>query len=340
MHEAVGVLLDGEATDALAARFLTALREKGETADELEGTVRAVRDRMTPWESGFAPRLHCSTPAEPAATAPARSTSRRPRPSWPRLATFRSSSTATGQPPAALAARTCWPPWAWRMTPSPRSRGKCLAEVSLAFLFAPRYHPGLARLAPVRRSLPFRTVFNLIGPLCNPASPAHQLIGVPDDTHAGLLAEVLVTPVPYPAGRRRHRRRRARRDHARRTDDRPAGRAGPSGADPLGPEDFGLAHQHAGSLVVRDARESAERLIRLFEGERGPARDYVIANTAAALHVATGCTLLEGAARAGEAIDSGGCCPGAGAIAGTCAGARYARALVGSPRTFSTHLGA
>src|SRR5271165_5875675 len=96
----------------------------------------------------------------------------------------------TARQPAAPAARTSWRRWVSRLTRSLVSR-RCLSEASLAFLFAPRYHPGLARLAPVRRSLPFRTVFNLIGPLCNPASPGHQLVGVPDDNQAGLLAEVL-----------------------------------------------------------------------------------------------------------------------------------------------------
>jgi anthranilate phosphoribosyltransferase len=304
MHQAVGALLDGEGTETLAARFLTALRAKGETADELEGAVQAVRDRMTPWESGLARESlldTCGTGGDGAGTL--------------------NISTA-----AAIVAAACQVPvvkhgnravtsragssdvlaaLGLAHDPEPEVSRKCLAEVSLAFLFAPRYHPGLARLAPVRRSLPFRTIFNLIGPLCNPASPAHQLIGVPDDIHAGLLAEAL-----------------ARQAHILRA----VVVTGGDGLDEItldgqttvrlveagrvehtrwGPEDFGLARQHSGSLVVRDAVESAQRLIQIFEGERGPARDYVIANTASALRVGTRCTLLEGSARAGEAIDSG-----------------------------------
>jgi anthranilate phosphoribosyltransferase len=163
----------------------------------------------------------------------------------------------------------------------------------------------MLRLAPVRRSLPFRTVFNLIGPLCNPASPGHQIIGVPDDAHAGLLAQVL-----------------SRQPHIVRA----VVVSGSDGLDEITlsgstsvwlvepgqieearwqPEDFGLIRQGTDSLVVRDAAESAHRLIRVLEGELGPARDYVIANTAAALFTATRCTLLEGAARAAGAIDSG-----------------------------------
>ena len=62
---------------------------------------------------------------------------------------------------------------------------RCLDELGIAFLFAPRFHPGLRGVAAVRRQLPFRTIFNLVGPLCNPASPTHQLVGVPGATRPG-----------------------------------------------------------------------------------------------------------------------------------------------------------
>jgi anthranilate phosphoribosyltransferase len=304
MHQAIGGLLDGGATESVAARFLTALREKGETADEVEGAVRAVRDRMTPWESVFARASlldTCGTGGDGAgtlniSTAVAIVAAACHVPvvkHGNRAATSRSGSSDVL---AALGVAH---------DPDPELSRKCLAEISLAFLFAPRYHPGLIRLAPVRRSLPFRTVFNLIGPLCNPASPPYQLLGVPDDRQADLLAKVL-----------------ARQAHIRRAVVVNGG----DGLDEItlqgptivrvvessrveqtrwGPEDFGLSRQDAGSIVVRDALDSAQQLIRIFDGERGAARDYVIANTAAALRVAIGCTLHEGAARAGEAIDSG-----------------------------------
>ena len=73
-----------------------------------------------------------------------------------------------------------------------------------------------------------------------------------------------------------------------------------------GPEDFGLSPQETSSLVVRDAADSALKLARTLEGEKGAVRDYVIANTAAALTAALGCTLREAAALAAAAIDSGG----------------------------------
>jgi anthranilate phosphoribosyltransferase len=304
MHEAVGVLLEGGATDDLAACFLTSLTKKGETADELAGAVQAVRDRMTPWQSEFAPdslldtcgtggdgagTLNISTAAAIVAAA-----------CHVRVVKHgnRSATSRTGSADVLAALGVAH-------DPEPGVSRKCLADASIAFLFAPRYHPGLVRLAPVRRNLPFRTVFNLIGPLCNPASPAHQIIGVPDDSQAGLLANALarqpqlqraivvtggdgLDEITLDGPTKVRLVESGQVEHAR-----------------WGPEDFGLIRQHAGSLVVRDAHESAGRLVRLFDGERGPARDYVIANAAAALRVVTGCTLLEGAARAGEAIDTG-----------------------------------
>jgi anthranilate phosphoribosyltransferase len=304
MHRGISDLLDGEGAEDFAAHFLTALREKGETADELEGAVRAVRDRMTPWHSGMPHQSlldTCGTGGDgsgtinisTAAAFVAAACGVRVVKHGNRAATSRTGSSDVL---AALGVEHDAEPELSRRT---------LTELSLAFLFAPRYHPGLARLAPVRRALPFRTVFNLIGPLCNPASPAHQLIGVPNNAHASLLAEVL-----------------SRQPHIQRavvvtggdgldeiTLDGPTSvwlvEAGQVNRISWIAEDFGLARQPASALVVSNGLESAQRLIQIFEGERGPARDYVVANTAAALWVATGCTLLEGAARANEAIDSG-----------------------------------
>jgi anthranilate phosphoribosyltransferase len=187
----------------------------------------------------------------------------------------------------------------------PDVSARCLEELSLAFLFAPRYHPGLVRLAAVRKRLGMRTVFNLAGPLCNPASPPYQLIGTPDDATAALIAGVLSSQP--------HARRAAVVTGGDGLDEITLGgetivrvvEGGRIAETRWEPSDFGLRPQPAAALVVHDARESASRIERLFESEQGPARDYVIANSAAALWIATGCTLAEGASRAKAAIDSG-----------------------------------
>jgi anthranilate phosphoribosyltransferase len=189
--------------------------------------------------------------------------------------------------------------------PGPEVLARSLAELNIAFLFAPRFHPGLRHVAAVRRQLPFRTLFNLVGPLCNPASPVYQLIGTTDEGRAGLMAAVL-----------------ARMPHVRRA----AVVTGSDGLDEVTldgptrvlvvesgvirtsgwvPEDFGLPRQGSAGLRVDGPEDSAERIRRALSGESGPVRDYLLANAAAALWVVDQSPLREAVARAAATIDSG-----------------------------------
>ena len=189
-HDAIAVLLDGEASDAAALAFLTALHVKGETADELEGAVRAVRERMNAWESGVDHDSlldTCGTGGDGAgtvniSTAAAVIVAACGIPVVKHGNRAASGISGSSDVLAALGVNA---------DADLAVLGRCLAELNIAFLFAPRFHPGLQRIAPIRRQLPFRTVFNLVGPLCNPASPGYQLVGVPDDARGGLMAEVL-----------------------------------------------------------------------------------------------------------------------------------------------------
>jgi anthranilate phosphoribosyltransferase len=163
----------------------------------------------------------------------------------------------------------------------------------------------MARVAPVRRQLGFRTIFNLVGPLCNPASPSHQIVGVPSEAQAGLIAHVL-----------------ARQDHITRAvvvtgsdglDE--VTLSGPTHAriveagavrqELWAPEDFGLARHDAATIKVGDAMESARKILGAFAGEPGAVRDYIVANTAAALWLVGRASLRDGTALASAAIDSG-----------------------------------
>jgi anthranilate phosphoribosyltransferase len=301
---AVGTMLDGGASDATVFAFLTALRLKGETALELEGAVTAVRERMIRWESGMsaqplldtcgtggdgADTVNISTAAAIVVAACGVSVVKHGN----RAATGRSGSSEVL---SALGVAADLEPGLSR---------RCLAELKIAFLFAPRFHAGMARVAPVRRQLPFRTIFNLVGPLCNPACPTHQLAGVPNEIHAELLAQVI-----------------ARQPHIRRA----AVVTGWNGLDEVTlegptqvrvidsgdvhrevwePDDFGLPSHGVAAIKVRDPVESAARLTRAFEGEKGPVRDYVVANSAAALWVTGVYSLSEGTALAASVIDTG-----------------------------------
>jgi anthranilate phosphoribosyltransferase len=301
---AVGVIMAGEATEPVIAAFLTALRIKGETADELVGAVEAVRERMAPWDATRPPRPlldTCGTGGDGANTV--------------------NVSTAT-----ALVVAGCGVPVAKHGNRSasgnsgsaevltelgvaietrPEVLHRGLAELGLVFFFAPSFHPALRFAAPVRRQLPFRTLFNLVGPLANPARPEYQLIGVAGERQADLVAEALL----------------------RLGTLRAAVVTGSDGLDEVtlaGPTlvrwvesgriarttwehaDFGLPRVPARALRIAGPVESAARIRDLLGGEPGPVRDLVLANSAAALRVAGAVEALpEGVDRAAQAIDSG-----------------------------------
>jgi anthranilate phosphoribosyltransferase len=301
---AVSMMLDGEASEAAVAAFLTALRIKGETADELEGAVFAVRERMTRWESGLSPESFldtCGTGGDCAntvniSTAAAIVVAACGVPVVKHGNRAASGNSGSSDVLSVLGVVTELEPDLLR---------RCLAELRIVFLFAPRFHAGLRHLASVRRQLPFRTIFNLVGPLCNPGCPPYQLVGTPYQAQADLLAEVL-----------------CRLEHLRRavvvtgsdgldevTLDGPTSiRVVESGRvqhDILRPADFGLETQSANALKVSGPVESAERLKRTFEGEMGPVRNYVLANSATALWTMGHLSIGDGMVMAAAAIDSG-----------------------------------
>lgn len=309
---AISQIVEGQATEAETAALLTAMHFRVESAAVLAGAVRAVRARMRPLElpSQCRPVLDtCGTGGDgtssfnvsTAVAIVAAACGVKVAKHGNRSASGNSGSaevlTELGvaiEAPDAVLVRT-------------------LEELGIAFLFAPAFHPALKHAAAVRRMLPFRTLFNLVGPLANPASTEYQLIGVPDMKRADLIASALEslaseestggqgraalivsgsdgmdevtldgsTHAQWIAGGRRH-------------------------ALEWRPDDFGLPQVRAEALRVDGPATSAARLRLLLAGDRGAARDVVLANTAAAMLVAgRAADLKEGVARAAEAIDSG-----------------------------------
>jgi anthranilate phosphoribosyltransferase len=182
---------------------------------------------------------------------------------------------------------------------------KSLIDPGFAFLFAPSYHPAMKNVAPVRRDLGFRTVFNLLGPICNPAGVRRQLIGIYAlewlEPVAHVLADLGTEKAWIVHG-------------ADGLDEMST--TGPTRvamlekgrvtvADVL-PEDAGLGRSTLAALKGGAAEENARAIRELFAGARNAFRDIVLLNAAAALIVADeASTLREGVARAGEAIDKG-----------------------------------
>jgi anthranilate phosphoribosyltransferase len=184
--------------------------------------------------------------------------------------------------------------------------GACLASTGFTFLFAPHFHPAMKEVAPVRRALAVRTVFNLLGPLTNPAGPPYALIGAYSADAARLMADTLAgmpiervfvihgepgwdeaTPVgPFEL-----------------YDVRP-GRVERTVRDP---RELGLARCVAADLAGGDAAHNAAGLRAVFEGrDRGPHRDAVLLNAALALEVCGAAPdAVAGLRAAGDAVDRG-----------------------------------
>ena len=300
--DAMGEIMDGQATPAQIAALLAALATKGERSAEIVGLATAMRARATklPRRWDFSVDL-CGTGGD-------------------RAGTFNISSVATlvvaacgarvvkhGNRAASSACGSAdlFEQLGVRLSPTPAHVCRCVEETGLAFLFAPVFHPSMRHAAPVRRELGIRTAFNLLGPLTNPAAPTHQLVGVSRPEQTDLVAHAL-------AGLGC---RRAWVVH------------GADGLDELSttgytkvsechedavrtfyvhPSDFGLPTCERGALAGGDARRNGEIAVEILEGRPGAARDVVVMNAAAALLVAGMAKSHRDAARqAAGALDSG-----------------------------------
>src|SRR5262249_4024715 len=191
------------------------------------------------------------------------------------------------------------------VTAPPAVVERCLDDVGIGFFFAPTFHPSMRHAGPVRRELGIRTAFNLLGPLTNPAGAVRQLVGVPRPEFTELLARALAL-----LGARRawvvHGADGI--DELTTTGSTTIAecRDGAVNTFYLHPADVGLPKAPLGALQGGDARENAEVIERILDGEGGPARDVVLLNAGAALLIAGAARSVEdGIAMASRAIDSG-----------------------------------
>ncbi|MGB8600602.1 MAG: anthranilate phosphoribosyltransferase, partial [Rhizomicrobium sp.] len=188
---------------------------------------------------------------------------------------------------------------------TPAIAERCLAEVGLCFLSAQTYHPAMRFVTPVRRALGFRTVFNVLGPLSNPAGVKRQLLGVFADSWIRDAAEalrLLGTEKAWVV----HGADGLDEISISTTTEIAILENGTITYGTIAPEDAGLTRAPLASILGGDAATNAAALRRLLAGEKCPYRDIVLLNAAAALIVAGKTTTLrDGAAIAAEAIDSG-----------------------------------
>lgn len=299
---AMGAVLDGQATDAQVGAFLGALRVRGETVPEIVGFAEAMRQRAKRVTVRRRPLIDvCGTGGDASGTfnisttvafvaagagaAVAKHGNRAV-----------SSKSGSADVLEALGVRT-------DLTPA--QAAACVESVGIGFLFAPSHHPGVARVAPVRRQLGTRTVFNLLGPLCNPAGAPRQLLGV--------YATGLVKPVAEALkglGAERALVVSAREGLDELSVSGVTVVATLTGGkvlvDEMTPERAGLKRRPLAALKGGDAKVNARIVRAVLAGEPGAPREAVLLNAAAAL-LAAGLARdwREGVERAAESIDSG-----------------------------------
>lgn len=297
-------ILSGQASQPQIAAFLVALRMKGETVEELVGFARAMREMATPVDPGLngEPLLDtCGTGGGGPCTF--------------------NISTVVAFVVAGAGVRVAKHGNRSNSTPcgsadllelmgidiafSPEEAARAIREIGIGFLFAPAVHTAMKHAQPVRRDLKMRTVFNLLGPLTNPAGATSQLVGAPSPKAAELMAGALAS-----LGLRHGFVVHGSDGLDEITTTGPTlvfeVRNGKTERRELEPVDFGLRTSNASDLEGGEPSHNLEIANAILAGEPGPRRDIVLANAAAALVAADRVdTFLEGVAMAIVSIDSG-----------------------------------
>lgn len=302
---AMGEIMAGEASPAQIAGFMVALRAKGETASEVSGLAevmlaKAIRVRVDEPAVDVAgtggDRAHTVNISTMAAIVVAGA-------GVPVIKHGnRAASSSCG---AADVLEALGVP----LDLSPEGISRCVTEAGIGFCFAPKHHTGIRHAATARKELAVPTVFNFLGPLCNPAQPTAAAIGCADSRMAPVMAEVYA--------------RRGQSVLVMRGEDgldeftttAPtrlwAASGGKVREEVVDAADFGLERAQPGDLRGGDPTFNAEVVRRLLAGEKGAVRAAVVINAAAALTSFEGLngdladSLTRGVERAHEAIDSG-----------------------------------
>jgi anthranilate phosphoribosyltransferase len=301
-REAMGEIMRGEATPAQIGGFLVALRLKGETVDEIAGCAEAMREHVLPVEPSRpdlvdtagtggdgAHTLNISTAAALVAAAAGAGVAKHGN---------RAVSSASGSADVLEAL-------GFELELPPPRIARSIDELGFGFMFAPTHHPAMRHAAPVRRELAARTIFNVLGPLTNPAQARAQIVGVYAPELVPTIAGVLASLGAH----------RAFVVH------------GAGGIDELSPAGANLVCEVVGGEVHRreidplelgiercaddDLRggspdDNAAMIRAVFAGDRGPRRDAILLNAAGAIAAAGHAEdLREGLERARETVDSG-----------------------------------
>ncbi len=304
-ERALGEIMSGNASPSVTAALLTALRLRGESAQEIAGSARAMRRFAQKVEvpAEYADSLvdTCGTGGDAKGTLNvstgaafvARGAGAPVAKHGNRSATSKSGSADLLE---ALGAG---------IELGPEEVGVSMAETGIGFMFARTHHPAMRHVAPVRAEMPFRTIFNLLGPLTNPAGAKRQLVGVFSGDYVLPMAEALAE---LGAERALVVHGADGLDEITVTDKTHVAevRDGDILEYDLTPEGMGLSRHEPDGLLGGDAHANARILADVLRGEPGPARDITLANAGAAIYVSgVAGSVEEGVSLAARSVDSG-----------------------------------
>jgi anthranilate phosphoribosyltransferase len=301
-ERALETIMEGTVPPAATAALLTALRVRGESVSEIVGFARAMRRFAARVEAPEGVVDTCGTGGDAkgtinistAAAFVARGAGVTIAKHGNRAATSRAGSADVLE---ALGAE---------IELGPEQVSRCIEESGIGFMFARTHHPAMKFVAPVRAELPFRTVFNLLGPLTNPAGAKRQLVGVFGGEYVRPVAEALrelgaekALVVHGTDGM----------DEITVVEKTLVAEVGDTSIEEyeISPEDFGLSHHVPDGLLGGDAHLNARILRDVLSGaETGAARDVILLNAGAAIYVSGEAkTLGDGVRLARESIGSG-----------------------------------
>jgi anthranilate phosphoribosyltransferase len=301
-HSATCLIMAGSQEPAQVAAYLTALRLRGETASEMAGTARAMRQHAVkinikdrPWVDTCGtggspvPTFNISTAAAIVASACGMPVAKHGNRSF-------SSSSGSADVLTALGVNVQAPT---------DIVGRALDQIGLGFLFAPLWHPAMKNVAPIRQSLRFRTIFNLVGPLANPVRLAAQVVGVGRqellDPMADAIRQLGIPRAAVVWGEDgTDEVSLARPTHVRLIKDQTIRHL------VWQPDDFGTAAVSIDKLAVHSPKESSQVIRDILAGQPGPPADVVCANVAALWWVSQeNATLMDGMQKARLAISTG-----------------------------------
>jgi len=308
MVDVMNEIMSGDATPAQIGSFLTGLRMKSETVEEITGAVRVMREKATPILSGVDTAADeilvdtCGTGGDGSGTFNVSTTT-----AFVVAGTGvpvakhgnRSVSSNCGSADVLEAAGV-------NLGISPEQVGECIQQIGIGFLFAPALHGAMKHAIGPRKELGIRTIFNILGPLTNPAGANVQILGVFDGDLTEPLAQVL--------GKLGSKRALVVHGEGNLDELTVTGETKVSELNDgkvinyaINPESLGFKKASIEDLKGgKDSEESADQMKKVLGGEKGPKRDMVLLNSGAALMASGLCAdLKSGIAKAADTIDSG-----------------------------------